>query len=69
MTRNELEMKTVASLKSLLVMPRKRMALSLMALEAHYGREMGKMGYEDGNVIYRAWHDCIDIAELELEAA
>jgi hypothetical protein len=50
-------------------MPRKKMALSLMALEAHYGREMDKMGYKDGMMIYRAWHDVLDIAELELEAA
>lgn len=68
MTRNELEVRTVASLKNLLVMPRKKMALSLAALEARYGREMGKMGYTDGLVIYRAWHDVLDIAELELEA-
>lgn len=69
MTRNELELKTVATLKNLLVMPRKKMALSLMALEAHYTREMDKMGYKDGMMIYRAWHDVLDIAELELEAA
>lgn len=69
MGRNELELKTVTSLKNLLVMPRKKMALSLMALEAHYGREMTRMGYEDGNLIYRAWHDVLDIAELELAAA
>lgn len=67
-TRHALETKTVASLKSLLVMPRKRMALSLTALEAHYGKEMEKLGYSNLNQIYRAWHDCIDIAELELEA-
>lgn len=69
MTRNELETKTVATLKGLLVMPRKRMALSLTALEARYGKEMEKMGYSDLNVIYQAWHDVLDIAELELAAA
>lgn len=68
MTRNELELKTVSTLTNLLAMPRKKMALSLIALEARYGREMEAMGYTDLNMIYRAWRDVIDIAELELEA-
>ena len=69
MTRSELELKMVATLKNLLVMPRKKMGLSLKALEARYSREMGKMGWQNGNEIYRAWHDCLDVAQLELDAA
>ncbi|MFN3247724.1 hypothetical protein [Roseibium album] len=68
MSRHALEMKTVKSLKNLLQMPRKRRALSMAALEARYGREMEKLGYCDLQQIYVAWHDVVDIAELELGA-
>lgn len=69
MTRNELELKTVATLKKLLTKPRKKMALPLLALEARYGKEMEKLGYADPDQVYRAWRDVLDVAELELEAA
>lgn len=68
MTRHQLEQKTLATVKSLLNMPRKKMGLSLLATRARFGKEMEKLGYTDPDVIYRAWHDVCDIAELELSA-
>lgn len=68
-TRHALEMKTVSTLKKIFVLPRKKQSITFNNTRATFYREMDKMGYADGGVIYRAWHDVIDIAELELEAA
>lgn len=67
-TRHALEMKMVETLKKVLTQPRKKMAFPLQVAEARYCEAMTRMGFTDGNEIYRAWHDVLDIAELELEA-
>lgn len=70
MSRSELETKIVATLKKALSQPRKKGAVVINTARARYYEAMTAMGFSDkDHAIYRGWQDCLDIAELELEAA
>ena len=68
MSRNEIELKMVSTMKKVLAQPRKKGAFALEANRAKYFAAMDKMGF-DGMQAYHGWHDVLDIAQLELEAA
>lgn len=70
MGRSELETKTVATLKKALSQSRKKGSVVINTTRARYYDAMTAMGFSDKDyTIYRGWNDCLDIAELELEAA
>lgn len=68
MSRNQIELKAVATMKKVLALPRKKGAFALEAARSKYFAAMDKMGF-DGMQAYRGWHDILDIAQLELDAA
>lgn len=66
MGRNELDTKTVATLRKLVGTKRGRQTIAIH--RSNYEFEMSKMGF-DMMTTYHGFNDCLDMAELENEAA
>lgn len=66
MTRNELDTKTVITLRKLVGTKKARKTIAIH--RDVYESEMSKMGF-DMMTTYHGFNDCLDMAELENEAA
>lgn len=66
MTRSELDTKTVATLRKLVGTKNGRKFIATH--RASYQHAMAKMGF-DMETTYHGFNDCLDMAELENEAA
>lgn len=66
MGRYELDTKTVATLRKLVSTKKGRQTIAIH--RANYEAEMSRMGF-DMMTTYHGFNDCLDMAELENEAA
>jgi hypothetical protein len=66
MTRSELDTKMVATLRKLVATKKGRQTIAIH--RSTYESEMSKMGF-DMMATYHGFNDCLDMAELENEAA